>query len=107
MPEIFTLDVLDEFSYEMASQIVPATREALSGVEDLILVQDGSCEYCVTLTGDQLTLWNPEHAWADQAKRRFGGSLEDAVKRAAMWLAAYLEVEVDAIEILLDAAEFH
>lgn len=106
MPEVFTLEVTDEFSYELAPANVPPTRRALAKVADLAIAQDASCEYVVTLSGDRLTLWNPEVHMADQATRRFQGSLEDAVGKAAAWLAAYLALEPDEITPLLDPAAF-
>lgn len=107
MPEVLTLDVTDEFAYELSPLIVPATRVALSRVADLALVQDASCEYVVTLSGDRLTLWNPEVHMADQATRRVRGDLEGAVAAAVAWLTAYLEAEADTLEVLLAPAAFH
>jgi hypothetical protein len=107
MPEVFTLDVIDEFAYELTPLTIPATRRALAGVADLALVQDASCEYVVTLSGDRLTLWNPEVHMADQATRRVGGNLEDALAAAVAWLAACLEVEADTLEVLLAPVAFH
>jgi hypothetical protein len=37
MPEVFTLDLIDELAYELTPLIVPATRVALARVAD------GSC----------------------------------------------------------------
>jgi hypothetical protein len=106
MPEVFTLEVTDEFSYELTPMNVPPTRQALARVADLALVQDASCEYVVTLSGDRLTLWNPEVHMADQATRRFNGPLEQAVERAKAWLAGYLEVDTEEIEALIDPGAF-
>lgn len=106
MPEVFILDVTDEFSYELTPTHVPATRQALARVTELALVQDASCEYVVTLSGDRLTLWNPEVHMADQATRRFNGGLEQALERAKAWLARYLEVDAEEIEALIDPGAF-
>jgi hypothetical protein len=107
MPEVFTLEITDEFFYELTPMTIPASRQALAPIEDLVLVQDASCEYVVTLSGDRLTLWNPEVHMADQATRRVHGSLEDAVASAVAWLAANLDADDDALEVLLDPAAFH
>lgn len=106
MPEVFILEVTDEFSYELTPTNVQATRQALARVAELALVQDASCEYVVTLSGDRLTLWNPEVHMADQATRRFNGSLEQAVERAKAWLAGYMEVDAEDIEALIAPEAF-
>jgi hypothetical protein len=107
MPEVFTLDLIDEFAYELTPLIVPATRGALARIVDLALVQDASCEYVVTLSGDRLILWNPQVHMADQATRRVRGELEDALAAAVAWLATYMDVDADTLEVLLEPTAFH
>ena len=106
MPEVYKLVCLDEDAYELESAIVPATREALRAIENLALVQDASCEYVVTWSGDRLTLWNPELVFGDQAHRRFQGSLEEALAKAKTWLAGYVEADEDDLEVLVWPEEF-
>lgn len=106
MPTVYKIVSLDEDVFELESVIAPATREALRDIENLALVQDASCEYVVTWSGDRLTLWNPELVFGDQARRRFQGSLEEALAKAKAWLAGYVEVDEDDLEVLVWPEEF-
>lgn len=106
MPEVYTLTLNDEFSYELDARTVLPTRQALRALDDLILVQDDSCEYFVTLSRDHLTLWNPEVHWADQPRRKAQGSLEEVVREAARWLSDYLEVEDGRVDVMLEPSDY-
>ena len=106
MPIVYTLQVDDEFYFEVEPVTVPPTLTAILEVDELVLVQDSQIEFFVTRTGDQLTLWDPEVHWGDQMRRRYQGGLAEAIARARQWLAGYLDVSLDEIDVMVEPDDF-
>ena len=106
MPEVYTLQVDDEFSFEVEPVAVPPTMTAILEVEDLVLVQDSLAEFFVTRAGDRLTLWDPEVHWADHMRRRFQGGLAEAIAQARQWLASYLDIDPTEIDTMVEPDVF-
>lgn len=106
MPCIQVVSVIDEFSFEQDDIEVAKDLEELREIEDVILVQDESCEFVVTLTGDVLTLWDPGLCLGDHPQCVVSGTLAHAVEAASAWLSEYLEVDVSTIVCVLDPDDF-
>lgn len=105
--EIAVVELLDEFDFEQDYVRIPATFEALCARERVVLVQDDSCEYVVTLEkGRALKLWAIGDHFLDHDPRPFKGTMAEAVTQATAWLAAYLEKPETAIDAILDVDDF-
>jgi hypothetical protein len=106
MPEVYTVELIDELAFEQASHTVPPYEAVLRQMEEVILAQDDSCEYLVSLTGNCLKLWDPGLCPDEQETQTVSGTLEDAVQEAERWLIEYLEIDEEQVTRLIDPEEF-